>query len=131
AKLTSAAHWFGSVPVVMFAGHVIDGGVASVTVTVAVHWLVAPLLSTTVSNTVVVPTGYGPAGDCVMVSVPPSGSNDLLSMDAGAVQVAPAEAVTLWHIATGGWFTVSHAKHAPDTLSVYEHPTALFAPVLT
>src|SRR5262249_14488497 len=81
--------------------------------------------------TLVVPTGYGPAGDCVIVSVPPSGSDDPLSMDAGAVQVAPAETVTLWHIATGGWFTVSHDRHAPDTLSVYEHPTALFAPVLT
>ena len=34
----------------------------------ALAWLVAPWASLTVSSTLVVPSGYGPAGDCVIVS---------------------------------------------------------------
>ena len=37
-----------------------------------------------------------------MVS-PESGSKEWLSIDAVAVQFAPADTVTFWHTATGGW----------------------------
>src|SRR5262245_2002841 len=62
----------------------------ALTVTVEEHWLVAPLLSVTVRSTFVVPTGYGPAGVCVIVKGSPSGSKDPLSMEAFAAQPAPA-----------------------------------------
>ena len=90
----------------MLAGQVIVGGDVSVTVTVAVHWLVAPLLSVTVSNTLVVPSAYGPAGDWVSVRGPPSGSDEPLLIEAVAVQLAPAATVTFWHDAIGGWLAV-------------------------
>src|SRR5262249_24240561 len=47
---------------------------------------------------------YGPAGDCVRVIASPSGSEEPSSIGALAVQLAPAETVTLWHAATGGLF---------------------------
>src|SRR6266568_7841140 len=61
------------------------GGNGLTTVTVAVAWAVAPLVSTTVSSTFVVPTGYGPAGFCVIVSESRSGSEEPLSTLALAV----------------------------------------------
>jgi hypothetical protein len=90
----------------MFAGQVIVGGVVSTTVTLPVHWLVAPLLSMTVNNTLVVPSAYGPAGACVIVRGPPSGSDEPLLIEALAVQLAPADTVTFWHVAIGGWLAV-------------------------
>lgn len=60
------------------AGHEIFGFCMSCTTTFAEHLAVAwsGPLSTTVSNTGVVPRVYGPAGDCVTVTPSPSGSND-------------------------------------------------------
>src|SRR5947209_11896892 len=57
----------------------------SITVTTAVACAVAPLGSTTVSITVVVPFGYGPAGVWVMVIESPSGSKEPLSTLASAL----------------------------------------------
>ena len=93
-KFTTAVHCPGSASRVMFAGHVIDGGVASTTVTVAEHWLETPGVSVTVNVTVVVPSGYGPGGDWLVVTAPPSGSDDPLLIEALAVQVGPADTVT-------------------------------------
>src|SRR5262245_17015619 len=81
---------------------IVTVGLGLLTVTVAVHWLDVPLLSVTVSVTVVMPSGYGPAGDCVMVIGSPSGSKEPLSSEALAVQFALAETVTFWQIAVGG-----------------------------
>ena len=78
----------------MFAGHVIEGGVLSTTVTVAEHWLETPRVSVTVNVTVVTPSGYGPDGDWLVVTAPPSGSDEPLSIEALAVQVGPADTVT-------------------------------------
>jgi hypothetical protein len=78
----------------MFAGHVIEGGVLSTTVIVAEHCLESPGASVTVNVTVVAPRGYGPGGDWLVVTVPPSGSNEPLLIEALAVQVGPAETVT-------------------------------------
>src|SRR6185436_760082 len=87
------------------AGQVMTGGVASTTVTVPVHELVAPWLSVTVRATLVAPSGYGPAGLCANVIVsPPSGSKEPLSIEAPAVQLGPAETVRLRHCATGTAF---------------------------
>jgi hypothetical protein len=67
-------------------------GTGFTTVTFAVACAVAPLLSTTVSKTLVVPTGYGPAGLCVFVIASPSGSEEPLSIFAFAV---PPEALAV------------------------------------
>src|SRR5689334_14312760 len=103
----------------MLVGQVIEGGVVSTTVTVAVHCAVAPRGSFTVSKTVVVPFGYGPAGDCVIVNGSPSGSDEPSLIEAFATQFASAETVTFLHLATGTWLIVAHAPmHVPDTFSV-------------
>jgi hypothetical protein len=68
----------------------------------AVQELDAPPASVTVSVTAVVPSGYGPGGDCVRVMVSPlSGSDEPLSIDALTAQLVPAVTVTFWHCATG------------------------------
>src|SRR5262245_56831704 len=79
------------------------GGVTSMTVTVPVHDAVRPSLSVHVSVTRVAPRPYGPAGSCVHVTGPPSGSNEPLSMLASARQVLSASTVTSRHSATGGF----------------------------
>jgi hypothetical protein len=69
------------------------------------HELAAPCESVTVNSTVVVPSGYGPAGDCVTVIVSPlSGSEEPLLIEAVAVQFAPAATVTFWQLAMGAAF---------------------------
>ena len=93
-KFTTAVHCPGSASRVMFAGHVIEGGVLSTTVTVAEHCLESPGVSVTVKVTVVVPSGYGPGGDWLVVTAPPSGSSEPLLIEALAVQVGPADTVT-------------------------------------
>ena len=52
-----------AVTAVTSAGQKIVGEVLSTTDTVAMHSVIAPLLSVTVSVTDVVPSGYGPEGD--------------------------------------------------------------------
>src|SRR5262249_26241916 len=99
---------------------VTSGGGLSTTVTLAVAWLVAPLESLTVSRTDVTPIGYGPGGDCVMVSPSPSGSNDPSSIDAFAVHEFSHITVTFFALATGGWFGGARVPpQAPFTDSVY------------
>jgi hypothetical protein len=93
-KVTAAVQSPGSASRVMFAGHVIEGGVRSTTVTVAVHCLESPGPSVTVKVTLVVPSGYGPGGAWLVVKPPPSGSNEPLLIEALAVQVGPADTVT-------------------------------------
>ena len=93
-KVTTAVHCPGSAFRVMFAGHDIEGGVLSTTVTVPEHCLESPGGSVTVNVTVVVPSGYGPGGDWLVVSAPPSGSNEPLLIEALAVQAGPADTVT-------------------------------------
>src|SRR5258705_93591 len=67
------------------------GASVSVTVTTAEQEAVALWLSVAVSVTDVWPNGYGPEGVCVIVMASPlSGSEEPSSMDALAVQVAPA-----------------------------------------
>jgi hypothetical protein len=92
----------------MLAGQLIVGAVVSTTVTTAVHELDAPLLSVIVKVTVVLPSGYGPAGDWVMVIGSPSGSKDPSSIDAFAMQEESADTVTFLHFATGGWLLLKH-----------------------
>ena len=92
-KFTTAVHCPGSASRVMFAGHVIEGGVLSTTVTVAEHWLESPGVSVTGNVTVVVPSAYGPAGDWLVVTAPPSGSNEPLLIEALDVQVCPPDTV--------------------------------------
>jgi hypothetical protein len=58
----TAAWQFASAEAVVPAGQVADGGLVSFTVTTAVHELDPPLLSVTVSVTVVLPSEYGAAG---------------------------------------------------------------------
>lgn len=78
------------------------------TVTVAVACAVAPLLSTTVSKTVVLPTEYGLGGVCVRVIVSPaSGSDEPSSILAFAVPFGLAITVTLCAKAMGGWLTLA------------------------
>ena len=106
----------------MGAKHVIAGAVSSTTVTVPVAWLAAPFVSVAVRSTVVVPSGYGPAGDCVIVNRSPSASDDPSSIDALALHVLFADTVTSFAFATGTWFGVAHAAlpmHVPDTVSRY------------
>jgi hypothetical protein len=55
AKVTTAAHWFGSVDCVIFAGQVIIGGCVSFTVTVNVHVASGLTLFVAVQLTVVTP----------------------------------------------------------------------------
>jgi hypothetical protein len=93
-KLTTAVHLPSSASCVMFAGQVIEGGVLSTTVTIAEHSLETPGVSVTVKVTVVVPSGYGPGGDWLVVTAPPSGSSEPLLIEALAVQVGPADTVT-------------------------------------
>src|SRR5207249_11191222 len=91
----------------MFAGQLIDGGIVSATIILAVQELDAPRLSTTVSVTRFVPFGYGPAGLSRRFTIVPSGSNEPLSTAAGftvASQLATAFVVTFRHCATGGVF---------------------------
>src|SRR5206468_12371468 len=76
------------------AGQAMTGAVLSCTVTLAVHEEDAPLLSVTVKVITVVPTEYGPAGDCASVIASPSGSELPLSTEAGAWQLALAVTVT-------------------------------------
>ena len=118
ANDTVALHWPGDAGTVIGDGHAITGALMSTTVTLPVAWLVAPFGSTTVSRTVVVPSGYGPAGDCVIVSGSPSGSDDPSSIDAAAPQVSGlAETVTFFAFAIGTLFGVVQApKHAPETV---------------
>ena len=72
---------------------------------------VAPFVSVTVNSTVVLPCGYGPAGDCVMVSASPSGSEEPLSMLAFALPPATAEAtVTSCTKAIGTWLTLQFSS---------------------
>src|SRR3954467_5406527 len=89
------------------------------TVTTAVAWLVAPCGSLTVSTTVVCPIGYGPAGDCAMVSGSPSASDEPLSIEASAVPVGPDGTVTSFTTAIGTWLGVHRPAQAPATVSVY------------
>jgi len=118
-KATGALHAPGEVETVIGAGQEIAGGASSTTVTVAVAWLVAPMGSTTVSRTDVVPGGYGPAGDWVIVSASPSASDDPASTDAVAPQLSSAATTTFRAVATGAWFGGLHAPmQAPATLSV-------------
>jgi hypothetical protein len=93
-KFATAVHCPGSASRVMFAGQVIEGGVLSTTVTVAEHSLETPSVSVTVKVTVVVPSGYSPGGDWLVVTAPPSGSSEPLLIEALAVQVGPADTVT-------------------------------------
>ena len=93
-KFTTAVHCPGSASRAMFAGQVIEAGVLSTTVTVAEHCLESPGVSVTVKVTVVVPSGYGPGGDWLVVTAPPSGSNEPLLIEAVAVHVGPADTVT-------------------------------------
>src|SRR5436190_6693788 len=105
-----------------FCGCVVMTG-RFVTVTFAVAWFVAPFGSTTVSSTDVVPSSYGPAGDCVIVSGSPSGSDDPSSIDALAVPPAPAATVTLLARAIGNWLGVPQGpRHTPVIDSVYGSP---------
>jgi hypothetical protein len=118
AKLTDAKHLPGAVFVTIGAGQTINGASLSTTVTVPSAWLVAPFGSVTVNITGVVPRGYGPGGDCVIVSGSPSASDEPSSMEALALHVSSATAVTFFAFATGTAFGVVHApKHAPDTVS--------------
>jgi hypothetical protein len=87
AMETGALHAPGGADTVIGPAQLIAGAVESTTVTLPSAWLVAPLGSITVSRTGVVPTGYGPAGDCVIVSASPSASSEPSSTDAEAPQV--------------------------------------------
>jgi hypothetical protein len=118
-KATVALQVPGAAGTVIGAGQTIDGGVLSTTVTLPVAWLVAPRGSTTVSSTGVVPSAYGPAGDCVIVNGSPSGSDDPSSIDADAMHVsALAKTVTFFAFAIGTWFGAEQLpKQAPETES--------------
>jgi hypothetical protein len=84
------------------------GTPSSTTVTVAVAEQEAPWESVAVTATLVVPSGYGPAGDCVRVIVSPlSESKEPLSIEAFAMQLAPAETVTFLLMTTGGAFSLT------------------------
>src|SRR5262245_25896721 len=114
-----AANEAGALPppehsTVIGAGHVTVGGSVSSTVTVPVHVENSPLLSVTVSVTIVVPAPNGPAGDWLSVIVSPgSGLNEPLLMDAGAVHTpAVLDIVTFVRSATGGVFVGAHTTLA-------------------
>src|SRR5438105_15463951 len=80
--------------VVIGAGHAIDGGVRSTTVTTPVAWPNAPLGSVAVNRTDVVPSGYGDGGICANDSGSPSASHECFSIDASATHWSLATAVT-------------------------------------
>src|SRR5215813_8186193 len=80
------------------------GASVSATVTVPVQLLDAPSLSVAVKVTVVVPSEYGPTGDCASVIASPSGSEEPSSMEASAIQLAAAGTMTFRHFASGAWF---------------------------
>src|SRR6266545_2589127 len=84
-------------------------GAGGVDKTVAAHWLAAPLLSVTVSVTVVGPAGYGPGGVCTRVMGSPSGSKEPASTAAFARH---AETVTLRQRAIGARFLHNPAPAA-------------------
>src|SRR5437899_446951 len=93
----------------MSPGQVIVGTLLSTTVMVAGHESDAPLLSTTVSVTLLVPMPNGPAGVSVRLAMVPSGSDEPLSTAEGctvAVQFALALVVTSRQSATGGWLVL-------------------------
>ena len=70
-------------------------------------------MSTTVSITLVIPTGYGPAGVCVNVIASPSGSEDPLLIFAVAVPpMLAAITETFLETAMGSWFTLQLMEHA-------------------
>src|SRR5437867_4214928 len=92
-----------------------SGPVLSTTVTVAVACEVAPLGSVTVSRTLVVPNGNGPAGDWTIVIGSPSGSKDRSSTEAIAVHSGPAETVIFLALATGTWLIVEQFTEHPKT----------------
>src|SRR3954471_19952925 len=95
------------------------------TVTLAVAWENAPLLSVTVRITGVTPTGYGPGGVCVTVMVSPgSGSEEPSFTDAFALQAKPEVTVTSLALATGGSLTTQELMQAPATFKVYFVPMA-------
>src|SRR6266478_260607 len=83
-----------------------DGGVVSTTMICAWHVLEAPLLSKTVSMTLLVPMANGPAGLSDEFVIVPSLSKEPAS-SASATTVAwqfeSAFTVMLLHRATGGW----------------------------
>jgi hypothetical protein len=72
AYVTTAEHWFGSVPWMTGDGQVIVGGVVSVTVTVKLQDCWLPVWSVTEQVTVVVPTAKDEpeAGEHVGVQLP-------------------------------------------------------------
>src|SRR5260221_9740498 len=105
---------------VWLAGHVIAGGVWSVTVTFALQVL-DRVPSDTVSVTCVVPRGKGPVVFKDRVIGSPLGSELPLSTWAGITlprHVGPAATTTSWHRATGGPSAEKQSsKPAPKTLS--------------
>jgi hypothetical protein len=82
----------------------IVGGCLSTTVTFALQVEVSFSVSVAVRVTAVVPSGYGPAGVWLTVTVSPSGSEEPLSTDAADVVHIPGSVgvVTFWHLAIGG-----------------------------
>jgi hypothetical protein len=115
--------------VVIGAGQEIVGGVLSTTVTVALHWLEAPLLSVTVRTTAVVPRTNGPAGLKLNVIGSPSGSEEPALTSPGvavARHVGPAIFVTFLHLATGGLLP-AEAKMANGESEVTLPQTILLA----
>src|SRR5881394_4006703 len=95
--------------------HVTVGARVSITVIVAVQVSLPPRLSATVSVTVLVPNGYGPAGLRLKVIGSPSGSLEPLSTSAAvtvAWQFASADLFTFWQMAVGGRFAYTYAAPA-------------------
>src|SRR5262245_43210311 len=120
------------VTVVTPAGQVMLGGVVSTTVTIALHWVDTPWLSVNVSVTVVLTRAYGHGGDCVSLIVSPgSGSNEPASIEALAMQSAPADTVTFLHLAIGGVSTTTVAiamLPVPPLLEATAPLTLFFVP---
>ena len=87
-KVTTVEHKPGLVGAVMFAGHVIDGGCASFTVTVNVHDDELPDESDTLHDTVVTPFGNVDPLAGLQVGEPTPGQ---LSLTVGFANVAVAE----------------------------------------
>jgi hypothetical protein len=76
ANVTTAPHWFGSLPLVMFAGQVIVHGFCTVILNVQLPWLFD--VSVTVHVTVVIPTGkHVPDAGVQLTGLGPSGQLSL------------------------------------------------------
>jgi len=92
----------------------ITGAVVSSTLTVPMHVLESPAASVAVRVTPVVPSPYGPAGDCPMVTASRGIGRAVVDRGCGRAQVGARRYRDVRQRASGGWFTAAERGASPS-----------------